>query len=213
MNTRKHQGRHAQAPGLRGVLLAIILTAALLGAAVRPAPAAAAPGITTLAGAPGVPGTTNATGTAARFNYARGVVVDTGGNVFVADTNSCTIRRITTAGVVTTFAGTAGVIGSANGTGAAASFNYPEGLARDTANNIYVADTQNNMIRKITPAGVVTTVAGQLGPFGTGGYVDGNVSVAMFKNPRGVAVDAAGVIWVADSGNNAAAPDHHRRAS
>src|SRR5450759_3158080 len=139
-------------------VFAALLITAVAGVALTPATAAAAPGVITLAGAPGVVGTVNATGTAARFLYPRGVAVDGSGNVYVADTNASLIRKITPAGDVTTFAGTARTIGSADGTGAAALFNYPEGVACDTAGNVFVADTQNNMIRKITAAGVVTTV-------------------------------------------------------
>ena len=185
-------------------VFAALLITAVAGVALTPAPAAAAPGVITLAGAPGVPGVANGTGTAARFNYARGVAVDANGNAYVADTNSSTIRMITAAGVVTTFAGTANTLGSADGTGTAARFNYPEGVAWDAVTGtLLVADTQNNMIRRITPAGVVTTVTGQLGAGGFGGYVDGNVGVAMFKHLRGIVVDAAGNIFVGDSGNDA----------
>src|SRR5450756_2172378 len=182
-------------------VFAALLITAVAGVALTPATAAAAPGVTTLAGAPGVPGVANGTGTAARFNYARGVAVDANGNAYVADTNSSTIRKITSAGVVTVLAGTPGVIGHADGP--PATFNYPEGITCDAAGNIYVADTQNNMIRRITPAGVVTTVAGQLGANGFGGYVDGSPAVAMFKHPRGIVLDAAGNIYVGDSGNDA----------
>ena len=89
--------------------------------------------------------------------------MDSAGNVYVADTFNHTIRKITPAGVVSTLAGLAGSIGTANGTGSAARFNYPEGVAVDSAGNLYVADTDNHTIRKITPAGVVSTLAGLAG--------------------------------------------------
>jgi len=114
------------------VFAALLITAAA-GVAMTPAPAAAAVGVTTLAGSPGTAGTVNATGTAARFLYPRGVAVDGSGNVYVADTNASVIRKITAAGVVTTLAGTPGSIGVTNGTGAAARFNYPEGVASGRA--------------------------------------------------------------------------------
>ena len=120
--------------------------------------------VTTLAGTPGVPGTNNGTGTSAKFYYPYGLAVDTNGTVYVADTYNHTIRKVTAGGVVTTLAGTPGVHGTNNGTGAAAKFNTPYGLAVDTSGTLYVADTYNHVIRKITAAGVVTTFA----IFGTG---------------------------------------------
>src|SRR5205814_8046238 len=92
-----------------------------------------------------------------RFAGPSGVASDSAGNVYVGDTHNHTIRKITSAGVVSTLAGTAGVIGSTDATGAAASFMYPRGVNTDSAGNVYVADNNNNTIRKITSAGVVTT--------------------------------------------------------
>src|SRR5712692_346156 len=115
------------------------------------------------AGDMGGPGNVDGTGPAARFNGPQGVAADSAGNVYVADTNNNTIRKITPAGDVTTLAGTAGVTGSTDDTGAKASFNSPSGVAADSAGNVYVADTGNNTIRKITPAGDVTTLAGTAG--------------------------------------------------
>ena len=119
--------------------------------------------VTTLAGTAGGLGSADGTGAAARFNYPRGLAVDAAGNVLVADTGNHTIRKISPAGVVTTLAGTAGVQDSTDGTGAAARFNFPQGLAVDAAGNVLVADTSNHTIRKISPAGVVTTVVGAAG--------------------------------------------------
>ena len=155
--------------------------------------------VTTLAGTAGQAGSADGTGTAARFNEPDGVAVDAAGNVYVADTNNDTIRKITPAGVVTTLAGTAGQAGSADGTGAAAQFNAPEGVAVDGAGNVYVADTGNDTIRKITPAGVVTTLAGTAGQVGS---ADGTGSAARFNDPDGVAVDGAGNVYVADTIND-----------
>jgi sugar lactone lactonase YvrE len=184
-------------------VFAALLITSVAGVAMTPATASAAPGVNTLAGAPGTAGTVNATGTAARFMYPRGVAVDSSGNVYVADTNASVIRKITPAGDVTTFAGTPKAIGFVDGTGAAARFNYPEGIAVDAAGNVYVADTQNNAIRLISTAGVVSTLSGQPGVGGFGGWVDGNVSRAMFLRPRGVCVATNGIVYVGDSGNNA----------
>ena len=105
---------------------------------------------TTLAGsaATGI-GSADGTGSAARFNYPCGVAVDGSGNVYVADTYNDTIRKITADGVVTTFAGTAGSWGSADGTGSAVRFNYPKGVAVDGSGNVYVADTDNCNIRNL----------------------------------------------------------------
>ena len=106
--------------------------------------------VSTLAGS-GTSGSTNGTGTAASFNAPNGVATDAAGNVYVADQNNHLIRKITPAGVVSTLAGMAGTSGSTNGTGTAASFNAPSGVATDAAGNVYVADQTNNLIRKITP--------------------------------------------------------------
>ncbi|MBF9224017.1 NHL domain-containing protein, partial [Hymenobacter ruricola] len=105
----------------------------------------------------------------------------------------------TAAGVVSTLAGLAGASGSADGTGAAARFNYPAGVAVDAAGTVYVADQSNTTIRKITAAGVVSTLAGSAG---NPGSADGTGAAARFYYPTGVAVDAAGAVYVADRANN-----------
>ena len=155
--------------------------------------------VTTLAGTVGSLGSADGTGAAAKFHYPNAVAVDGAGNVFVADTGNNTIRKITPAGVVTTFAGTAGAQGSADGTGAVANFEFPTAVAVDGLDNVFVADSGNNTIRQITPAGVVTTLAGTPGLFGS---ADGTGAAARFCNPYGVAVDQAGNVLVADKGNN-----------
>ncbi|NIA00843.1 gluconolaconase [Massilia sp. CCM 8734] len=141
----------------------------------------------------------------ARFSDPFGMVIDRDGNLFVADAGENNrIRKITPEGVVSTLAG--GKEGFADGSGATAAFHTPSGMAIDGAGNLYVADTGNNAIRKITPQGVVSTLAGG----GVAGYLDGKADVAIFNGPVGVAVDKAGVVYVADTYNDrirAIAPD------
>ena len=155
--------------------------------------------VTTLAGIAGTSGTNDGTDSAARFCGPQGVAVDNMGNLFVADSGNCTIRKVTPAGVVTTLAGSAGNPGSADGTGVAARFLWPGGVAVDRAGNVFVADGYNT-IRKVTLAGVVTTLAGLASD--SCGSADGTGSAARFCSPCGVAVDSAGNVFVADSGNN-----------
>jgi hypothetical protein len=154
--------------------------------------------VTTLAGTAGMSGSMDGTGADARFSGPSSVAVDGAGNVYVADVNNHTIRKITAAGVVTTLAGTARTLGSVDGTGAAARFDAPQGVAADSAGNVYVADTQNNTIRKITPAGVVTTLAGTAGMDGSD---DGTGAAARFRSPTSTAVDGGGNVYVADRDN------------
>jgi sugar lactone lactonase YvrE len=155
--------------------------------------------VTTLAGLAGSGGSADGTGSAARFYFPSGVATDSSGNVYVADTANDTIRKITPAGVVTTLAGLAGSGASADGTGSAARFYYPSGVATDSSGNVYVADTDNHTIREITPAGVVTTLAGLAGITGS---ADGTGSDARFYQPYGVATDSSSTVYVGDSGNN-----------
>ena len=155
--------------------------------------------VSTLAGSSGLAGSADGVGIAARFKNPEGIAVDSSGNVYVADTQNSTIRKITSAGVVTTLAGTAGVSGSADGNGAAAKFVYPRGVAVDSSGNVYVADTGNQNIRKITSTGVVTTFAGTAGSYGN---ADGTGAAAKFSSPFDVAVDSSGNVYVADNDNS-----------
>jgi len=148
--------------------------------------------VTTWAGSPGNPGNADGLGGAARFNSPEGVAVDGAGNVYVADTLNHTIRKVTPGGEVATWAGSAG-----NAGGAALPF-APAGMALDGAGNVYVADSGNHTIRKVTPGGVAATWAGSAGE---SGHADGAGSAARFDRPEGVAVDGAGHVYVADSGN------------
>ncbi len=150
--------------------------------------------VSTLAGTAGFEGAWNGTGTDARFNAPFGVAADASGNIYVADRDNHLIRRITSSGVVTTFAGLAGVAGSIDGIGVAARFNAPTGLAADSLGNIYVADRGNSIIRKITSSGAVTTFAGLAG---SSGSIDGTGNNARL-DPDGIAVDAAGNLYVTE---------------
>jgi hypothetical protein len=156
--------------------------------------------ITTLAGAAPYQGSSDGAGAAARFDDPQGVAVDASGNIYVVDSRNCTVRKVTPAGSVTTIAGTAGVVGSADGTGPAAAFRYPLGVAVDSTGNLYVTDSGNNTIRMITPAGVVTTLAGTANT--TGGFANGAGAAAQFNNPWSIAVDSAGNLYVADTNNH-----------
>src|SRR5437868_6660180 len=155
--------------------------------------------VTTFAGTAGIPGSADGIGNAAQFYRPFGVAADKAGNVYVADASNSTIRKITSAGVVTTLAGTAGVIGSGDGSGNAAQFSSPRGIAIDGAKNLYVTDQNNQTIRKITPAGVVTTLGGVAGSYG---IADGTGPSARFMNPAGIAVASSGTLYVADSYNH-----------
>jgi hypothetical protein len=154
---------------------------------------------TTLGGQMGGPGNADGTGSAARFNLPWGVAVDSAGNVFVADSANHTIRKVTPAGVVTTLAGSAGVSGTNDGTGSGARFNWPYDVAVDSAGNLFVADIGNSTVRKVSAAGVVITLAGSAGAYGS---ADGTGSGARFDGPYGVAVGSAGNLFVADNGNS-----------
>jgi gliding motility-associated-like protein len=149
--------------------------------------------VTTSAGKTDTTGTADGTGTSATFNNPHGVACDKWGNVYIADRLNHRIRKISAGNVVTTLAGS-GAIGGFDGTGTAASFYEPWGIACDTSGNIYVADTKNYKIRKITPAGVVTTIAGT-GAFGT---TNGPAVLAKFGFPTGICVADDGTIYVAD---------------
>jgi len=152
--------------------------------------------VSTLAGS-GAKGADDGLDTAATFNLPEALAVDAAGNVYVADNGNDLIRKVTPTGQVTTFAGN-GQPGKSDGTGTAASFNSPFGIAIDASGNLYVADSGNNLIRKITPDGSVTTIAGS----GSKGANDGAGKAASFNTPAGIAVDKSGNIYVADENNN-----------
>jgi len=144
-------------------------------------------------------GSTDGPGTNALFWSTAAVALDAQDNVYVADYYNCTIRKITTNDVVSTIAGLAGNIGSADGTNSDARFYYPSDIALDSQGNVYVADAYNSTIRKITPVGtnwVVTTIAGQAGVYG---IVDGLGTNAVFYVPAGIAVDLNTNVYVTDN--------------
>jgi hypothetical protein len=144
-------------------------------------------------------GFADGTGTAAKFSYPGGVAIDALGNIYVAESDYSIIRKITPAGLVTTIAGdTTGVAGDTDGPAFTATFNYPTDVAIDASNNIYVCDGPNNKIRKITPAGIVSTLAGS----GTAGNADGPGATASFSGAYGIALDASGNLYVADQYNH-----------
>lgn len=150
--------------------------------------------VTTIAGWKDIPWR-DGVGKLARFNAPYGVIPDSAGNLFVSDRNNAVIRKIAPDGTVSTFAGMPGEPGSNDGTGSAARFNSPTDIAIDSANNLYVVETDNHTVRKITPGAVVTTLAGMPG---VSGFRDGPGGQALFYQPRGVAVDQAGNVFVAD---------------
>ena len=150
-------------------------------------------------------GYVNAAAGSAAFARPTGIAVDSAGRVFVVDTDNCAIRLIAS-GQVSTFAGAGPnnlgtgpvACGNTDGTGTAARFDHPTGIAIDGSDNVYVADSVNNKIRLITPQGVVTTIAGT----GVSGATDGSGSSATFNTPTGITIDASGNLFVVDSGSS-----------
>lgn len=156
--------------------------------------------VSTIAGAGGGQGSANGTGSNARFYRPEGIAVDSEGNLYVADSANSTLRKVTSAGVVSTLAGLARNGGATDGPGSVARFSGPEGVAVDPSGQIYVVDSGYGLIRKVTPAGLVTTLAGS--PNNSSGSADGTNGAAQFQQPDGIALDSAGNLYVADWGNN-----------
>lgn len=149
--------------------------------------------VTTLAGS--TQGFANGNGTAAQFGYLEQICIDVLGNLYVADAGNNKIRKITPSGTVTTVAGTTS--GYLDGAGTIAKFDYPNGICIDGNNNLYVAEYFSHKIRKITPTGVVSTIAGS-----TWGFTNGQSTTAQFRYPTGIDRDTSGNLYVTDSGNN-----------
>jgi sugar lactone lactonase YvrE len=155
--------------------------------------------VSTIAGKVGVNTPVDGVGVAASFGGFGGIAVDNLGTVFVADRAASTIRKVTPVGEVTTIAGSLPATGAIDGVGPAARFNNPQNVAVDGSGTIYVADAGNNLIRKITPTGATTTLAGKSG---FAGMADGTLTSATFESPIGIALGLDGTVYVADSGNH-----------
>ncbi len=151
--------------------------------------------VSTLAGN-GIIGSSDGDGKDAQFYNPVGIAVDAQGNLYIADSENHRIRKITPAGIVSTIAGT--TRGYADGGANKARFNDPVDVALDNAENIYIVDRNNHCIRKITPNGTVSTVAGT----GKPGFANGTGEKALFNGPRGITIDKHGNLYIADSGNN-----------
>lgn len=167
----------------------------------HPAPPIAETGIFLIAGGlcPSCGGSLDGSGSSARFDGPEGVALGPDGNLYLAEKNSGTIRKVSAAGVATTFAGSVGATGSSDGAGSAARFNAPTRIEADASGNLYVTDTGNSTIRKISAAGAVTTLAGAAGQCGS---ADGDARNARFCSPQGIAMDRQGVLYVTDTLNH-----------
>jgi len=155
--------------------------------------------VTTVAGLAGNTGSTDGTGSAARFLYPSGVAVNTTGTIYVADTFNHTIRRIQSGAIVTTYAGTATQRGTADGLGASARFAFPFAVVVDAAGTLFVTDSFNHTVRKIDFSSNVSTFAGLAG---TSGAADGTGTVARFNQPSAIAVDSGGNVYVGDTNSH-----------
>ena len=155
--------------------------------------------VTTFAGSGAAGSADNATGTLATFNQPSGITIDSSGNLYIADTSNNKIRKVTPTGAVTTLAGS-GATGSAdNATGTLATFTFPRGIEIDSSGNLFIGDTYYNKIRKVTPTGAVTTLAGS-GKTGSADNTTG--TLATFMGPSAITMDSYRNLYIADAGNN-----------
>jgi sugar lactone lactonase YvrE len=193
--------RHFCQPGI--ICLVALLTYLTFSAnlAAAQSNSAVAYTFTTFAGK-AASGSADGAGDTAQFSLPWSIAVDSAGNLYVADRDNHTIRKITSAGVVSTLAGSAGTPGSADGVGSNARFNHPSGIAVDSAGNLYVADTDNHTIRKLVPVGTNWTVSTLAGSVGSSGSANGTANNALFYQPHGIAVDSVGNLYVADTLNS-----------
>lgn len=155
--------------------------------------------IETIAGTDDVSGNADGEGRAALFSYPTGIATDPAGNLYIADMNNHTIRKYSSLGVVSTLAGVPGIAGGADGSANAARFHSPRSVAVDANGNVYVADRDNHAIRKVTPDGNVSTLAGLAG---ASGAEDGHGTAARFNHPGDLSLDQAGNVYVADTRND-----------
>ena len=154
--------------------------------------------MTTIAG--GSVGYLNGIGASAKFDMPTGIIVDSSGNLYIGDGNNNVIRKITTGGVVSTFAGS-GSLGNQDGNGTNALFHYPFDITIDSAGNLYAAIIFNHNIRKISPTGLVSTLAGSNSSTASSngyGYLDSTGTLARFNQPKGITIDSSGNLYVAD---------------
>jgi len=156
--------------------------------------------VSTFAGLFNHAGTADGTGAAARFHNPAGITIDASGTLFLTDSGSNTIRSISAAGLVSTFAGTHDLEGSADGTGAAARFAAPGGITVDSSGYLYVADTYNSTVRRISPSAAVTTLAGTAAPQDL--WADGSARAARFFSPWGLVLDSSGNAYLTDQLNH-----------
>jgi streptogramin lyase len=155
--------------------------------------------VATAAGMVGVAGTADGPSASARFGHLTGITSDALGNVYVSQANNHQIRKLSSDNQVSSVAGALNSAGALDATGSAARFRSPIGLAVDSSNRVLIADRDNHAIRRMTPEGVVTTIAGTIG---TSGTINGPALSAQFNAPQSVAVDLSGLIYVADTSNH-----------
>jgi len=158
--------------------------------------------VSTLAGQSETSGGSNGTGSAATFSYPAGIVAKANGELYVGDSNNTQIRKVTAAGVVSTYAGSFGSWGTADGTGTSAQFNGAYGIAANSSGLMYVADIYNHSLRLVTASGVVTTYSGSSGE-SAAGYVDGPLAQARFEYPYILQLDSGNTLWMLDQSGNA----------
>ena len=189
--------RFNQPAGLIAMSSGVLIVGDTANAAIRSIATNGA--VTTLAGNAGIRGSANGPANTATFSTPVGIASDANGNLYVADAMNDVVRKISSTGTVSTLAGTPGATGSTDASGPAARFNYPTGIACDGSGTIYLSDTTNNLIRKITPDGFVSTFAGLAS---VSGSADGTGGDALFNHPGGLALDNSGNLYVADTGNS-----------